>query len=680
MTQTPWFRGRFTTLGFEVGFGLMASLALIFLYALWQLPSIQVLEDVHLQVPLKIYSQEGALLAEYGDKRRIPLTIDQIPKPLIHALLATEDARFYEHQGVDTRGLLRAAYILLSTGHKEQGGSTITMQVARNFFLTREKTFTRKLNEILLALKIERELPKEKILELYLNKVYFGKRAYGVAAAAEVYFGKTVSELTLPEMALLAGLPQAPSAINPLNNLKGAIKRRNHVLSRMLHYELISPADYEAACAAPLEASYHARALDFSAPYAAEMVRQILVDRFGEDIYTSGYAIYTTLQAHTQEYANEAVKVTLEEYNKAHGAHSIPEVGGALVALDPATGAIRALVGGYDFETSKFNRATQALRQPGSNFKPFIYAAAFEQGYTPATLINDAPVVFDDPSLAEGLWRPQNDNKEFYGPTRLRLGLTLSRNLVSIRLLQEVGISKTIPVLERFGFSADRLPRELSLALGTLTTTPLEMATAYATFANGGYKIQPYLIDRIEDRQGKIIEEAHHPRVCTECDNPAPRILSAQDAYFITHILQDAIQNGTSRSARSLGRHDLAGKTGTTNNQNDAWYSGYNQHLVVTTWMGFDEPRSLNAYAAQTALPLWIRFMSKALKGVPDVPWPEPEGLVHLRIDPTTGLLAHPNQSNAIIEIFKAGQAPTRYTSGSSGGEGEGQVRDRDIF
>ena len=761
---------------YKISLFSLASIVLIVLYALWQLPSIETLESAELQVPLRIYSRDHQLLAEYGDIRRNPLRIDQVPKPLILALIATEDRRFFEHQGVDLRGLLRAGLVLISTGTKSQGGSTITMQVARNFFLTRHKTFTRKLNEILLALKIEQELSKENILELYLNKVYFGKRAYGVAAAAEVYFGKNVQDLTLSEMALIAGLPQAPSAINPINNMKAAIARRDHVLKSMLSEGFISESTYQKAIASPLTTHYQGRNIDFKAPYVAESVRKSMVDRFGESAFTAGYSVYTTIDSHYQQYANTAVQDALLEFDKAHGyrgpaahvrlnatpisetlksypsyerlqpalimkvtadeaiaqtstetvtipwshmewakkrvnnkreaenplelltpgdivyiQHSSrgtylgqpPEVGGALIAMDPRDGSVLAMVGGYDYQLTKFNRVTQALRQPGSVFKPFIYLSAFEQGFTPANVINDAPLVIEDPSLEEGFWRPRNDDRKFYGPTRLRVGLSTSKNLVTIRLLQLVGLDNFVALITRFGFSEKRLPRGLSLALGTLTTTPLEIATAYSTLANGGYRVTPYLIHHIEDYQGHIIEEIPHVTVCENCSpdsnpgiQPAERIVAAQDAYLVTHILQDAIQVGTGKLAKSLGRHDLAGKTGSTNSHHDAWFSGYNHRLVATTWLGFDEPRSLQAYASQLALPMWIRFMEKALNGMPESPVPEPSGLVRVKIDPNTGLLASPRQHNAIFELFKAGHLPSQEALP----EPSGSRHDADLF
>lgn len=706
------------------------------------LPSVDTLRDVQLQVPLKIYSADGKLIAEYGEKRRTPITLSQVPQQLIDAIIATEDRRFYKHPGVDIRGLVRAMKNLVTKGNKEQGGSTITMQVARNFFLTRAKTYTRKLNEILLALKIEQELTKDEILELYLNKIYFGKRAYGVAAAAEVYYGTTVENLTLAQMAMLAGLPQAPSAINPLNSPENAIKRRTHVLDRMLSYHLITKEQYNEAMQQPVTTTYHSRLIDLHAPYIAEMVRQHVVEMYGENAYDHGYQVTTTIDSKLQIAANNALSRALIEYDQRHGyrgpmkslaTHAnfsaelrdiprvntlvpavitevndqsviallkdntkatvnwsglswakanaqtaseilkvgdvvylnpqsnhqwvlaqIPEIEGALVAVDPLNGAVLSLVGGFDYEKSSFNRAAQAARQPGSSFKPFIYAAALENNFTAASIFNDAPIVQDDPSNDD--WRPQNHNKEFYGPTRLRTGLTLSRNLVSIRILQAVGLSKTVEFLNNLGIR--NLPRGLSLALGTNLMSPMELATAYSVFPNGGHKVESHFIDKIVDYQNNVIYTANPPTVGKEALVPAPSVMRAQTAYLTTSMLQDVILHGTGRSALQLGRHDLAGKTGTTNDQVDGWFAGYNRDLVVTTWVGFDEPKTLKEYAVSSALPMWNYFMGQALKTKANNLQAQPPGLVTVRIDPATGLLARPGQSDAIYEIFTEETAP----------------------
>ncbi len=775
-----------------VSTGTMAffCLLVVILYTNAQLPSVDVLEDIQLQVPLKIFTADGKLIGEYGEKRRTPILIEEVPEIMKLAILATEDRRFYQHSGIDVRGLARAAIHLVLSGTKEQGASTITMQVARNFFLTRKKTFSRKLHEILLARKIENELSKDKILELYLNKIYFGKRAYGVQAAAHVYYGTDIQNLGLDQIAMLAGLPQAPSSINPINNPDAALRRRAHVLKRMLHYGFISESEFEAANLKPLNAKYHGRVVDVEAPFVAEMARQQVYKMYGNKAYTQGFEAYTTVNSELQTLAHLSVQEGLLEYDKRHGyrgafAHwnlgdnlshaewakklsaiptggrlqpalvltiepefftallpsnqtikvsfqsmawakqqitslrlgpkpksidevvatgdvvfveanntewnfsQLPEAQSALVALHPKNGAILALVGGFDFALSNFNRATQSTRQPGSNFKPFVYAAALENGYTAASVINDAPIVYMDDNL-EGYWRPQNDSRRFYGPTRLRVGLTKSRNLVSIRLLQAVGIDKAIKILDKFGFAKNRLPRGLSLALGTAQFSPLEIATGYASFANGGYKVNAHVLDRIEDSQNHIIYKANSPIACPECnlleeaqldpspkvknkiDNmimlspadeapiPAAKAIDPQTAYIMTSILQDAIITGTGQRAKALHRADLAGKTGTTNNKLDAWYSGFNQSLVATVWVGFDEPRSLKEYGSEAALPIWMKFMGAALNGIPETKPEQPRGLVTIKIDPETGLLARAGQSNAIFEIFRKDTLPSR--------------------
>lgn len=732
---------------------LLSIMAILYLES--TLPSVEMLKDMRLQVPLRVFSNDGKLLAEFGEGRRTPITLNQVPPDLINAVLATEDRRFYEHPGVDFRGLLRAAVNLMSSASVKQGGSTITMQVARNFFLTRQKTFIRKLSEILLALKIEKELSKDEILELYLNKIYFGKRAYGVAAAAEVYYGTTVDKLTLDQVAMIAGLPQAPSSINPLHNPDAAYKRRKHVLERMLSYEFISQTQYDAAVDAPLPTRYHGRALEAEAPYVAEMVRQELYGRYGEAIYTLGYEVFTTVDSQQQNAANYALKRALLEYDQRHGYRKtkmrlklsrnktpeqeieawtaelqevpaygnlfpgvvmrveenklsvllqdgryvdipwaglswarpqlkgggmggaprraaeivaigdviyvqeteehtyrlaqIPEVAGTIVALEPDTGAILALVGGFDYNLSSFNRATQAERQPGSNFKPFLYAAALEQGFTLASVVNDAPVVYTDP-VTGVVWRPQNSSKKFYGPTRLRVSLSKSQNMVTVRLLQAIGVKTAIDFAERFGFNRAKLPQVMSLALGTAQLTPLEIATGYCVFANGGNRVTPHLIKTIKDYQGNLIYEATPP--------PPVHAINPQIAFLITSALQDAIQTGTGQRAKKLGRQDLAGKTGTTNDWKDAWYSGYNRDVVVTTWVGFDEPRTLKEYGAMAALPMWMYFMDVVLKDKPEHGPIPPSGIVSARIDPYTGLLAYEGQDNAIYEFFTEDNLP----------------------
>lgn len=752
-------------------FALLVLATIFYLYLASQLPNIESLKNVQLQVPLKIYTKDGLLIQEYGETKRIPVNYTDIPPLLVKAILSTEDQRFFEHPGVDILGLGRAAIRMVQTGTKSQGGSTITMQVARNFFLDRKKTFLRKFNEILLAIKIDRELSKEKILELYLNKIYLGNRAYGVGAAAKVYYGKPLNELTLPELAMIAGLPQAPSSQNPIANPIAAKKRRDHVLFRLFEEKHISENEYQKAINTPLSAKYHGATIEIEAPYVAEMIRQSLYDHFGADAYTKGYKVFTTINSTNQKIASQVVAKHILDYDKRHGyrgpianiggideasidtiyeileqypnvsnlqpavilnvdeteatattkhgevfvihwdsmkwakkalaegkvdksptkakqilkigdivyvAHNknkwtlsqLPQLEAALVALNPQDGSIEALIGGFNFVRSKFNRATQASRQPGSSFKPFVYAAALNKGYSLATLINDAPIVIDDPSQAN-LWRPHNHNLKFNGPTRLKEALIHSSNLVSIRILDDIGIDYAIDYLTNFGFLKKNLPHALSLALGSLTVSPLDLAQAYAVFANGGYKIEPYLIDHITDDQGTVLLQSK-PSVVFDSDSSeyefefdedmeAPRVISKDIVFLINTTLQDVIKKGTARSANVLNRKDIAGKTGTSNDQVDAWFAGYNNSLVVTTWVGFDNPQPLYEYATTLALPIWTDFMKIALKDIPDVINEPPDNIVSVKINPKTGLLTDPNQANSVLEYFRKEEIPISH-------------------
>jgi penicillin-binding protein 1A len=735
-------------------------------YIEFELPNIEALNTVQLQVPLQIYSRDGKLIAAYGEKRRVPIPYDQIPKPLIDAVLATEDQRYFQHPGIDIPGLMRATLLLIATGRKEQGGSTITMQVARSFYLTRHKTFGRKLREILLALKIDHKLSKQKILELYLNKIFLGNRAYGVGAAAEIYYGKPLNQLSLDEYAMLAGLPKAPSALNPLANPDAALKRRNHVLARMYELHYINEKAYKTAIAAPLNAHYHDLYIQLKAPYAAELVRQQLEQMYGDAVYTDGFNVYTTIDSHLQKAANEAVHDNLLAYDQRHGyrgpeknfgvpdlttmeewekkLNTIPIVNGlepgavidmsrqsitvlrrngsmitvpwqglswarkqinadylgrqpnkasdilklgdiiritqtpqgwklaqipkaesGLIALNPQNGEIVALVGGFDFQNSNFNRITEAQRQPGSSFKPFIYSAALNKGYTLATIVNDAPIVVTNPDGT--LWRPQNVDRQFFGPTRVHDALMYSRNLVSIRLLNLTGVSYTVKYLQNFGFAPSQLPPVLSLALGTASVTPLQMAAAYSVFANGGFRIVPYAIDTIHDSKGQVIYQAKPLIACSDmqCTDPvaaltgkasetthAPRAISAQNAFLMTSALRDVVQHGTAAAAKALGRNDLAGKTGTSQNQVDAWFAGFNSDLVAIAWTGFDQPQSLHEFGAQASLPTWMQFMQVALKGRPERTLAQPPGIVSVRINAETGQRTSSNDRNAIFEYF----------------------------
>lgn len=762
---------------------LLLGLSGAFLYLSPSLPSIDALRNVQLQIPLRVYSADGKLIAEFGEMRRSPLRFNEIPPDFIHALLSAEDDNFANHYGVDVKSLVRAVSQLVKTGHIQTGGSTITMQVAKNYFLTSERSFSRKFTEILLALQIERQLTKDEILELYVNKIYLGNRAYGIEAAAQVYYGKSIKDLTVAQMAMIAGLPKAPSRYNPVANPERSLERRNWILERMFKLGYIDQAAYQAGIAEPLEAYHHVAIPELNAPYIAEMARAEMVGRYGGDAYTDGYQVYTTIDSRLQTDAFEAVRDGLTDYDRRHGyrgpeaqwpnrsraewtaliqkqrivggqdpaivtqveksgilvltregkeeavswdsmkwarpylsANSlgprpngpadvvkvgdlirvqrqddgslkfsqIPKAQSALVSLDPQDGAIRALIGGFSFEQSNYNRATQARRQPGSSFKPFIYSAALEKGFTAASLVNDAPIVFMDENPDEA-WRPKNDNNTFLGPIRLREALYRSRNLVSIRVLQAIGIDYALDYVSRFGFERDQLPRNLSLALGTPGLTPLEVATGWSVFANEGYKVTPYVVDHVTDRDGKVVYRTAAPRVPQQVQakaapgvevtpaadtaaadpaNPAPvfapQVIDPRNAFIMNSMLQDVIKRGTGRKALELGRNDLAGKTGTTNESKDTWFSGYNGDYVTTVWAGFDQPETLGRqeFGGTVALPIWMSYMGAALKDKPPHQLKEPEGIVSIRVDPTTGRAAPPGTPNAYFELFKSEDTP----------------------
>ncbi len=790
-------------------FGAFWLLAGVYLYLAPDLPDVETLRDVRLQTPMRVYTRDGELIGQFGEQKRSPIAFEEIPEQFVQALLAAEDDSFFRHHGIDFMALGRAVSELVLTGEKGSGGSTLTMQVARNYFLTLDQTFMRKFNEILLAIEIERALSKREIFELYVNRMFLGHRAYGFDAAAQVYYGKSLAELELPQFALLAGVPKAPSTRNPLTNPTIARERRDWILGRMQQLGYITPAEYRSAAASPVIATHHGARLTFDAPYAAEMVRQEMLQRYGLAAYNDGYSVYTTIDSRLQGVAQNAVNNGLALYDRRHGyrgperkldfsdedreaqwlatlentptiagqipavvtelletsvlllladgssvelgwdqglkqarpyrnenlrgpapklpgdvlqvgdlvrvrydAEGIPQLGqipaaqAALVSMNPDNGALLSVVGGTGFALSKFNRATQAKRQPGSNFKPFVYSAALESGLTAATIINDAPVVFEDQSL-EDLWRPENDAGKFYGPTRMRWALTKSRNLVSIRILQRIGVAAMLDYVARFGFDADEFPHDLSLALGSHAMTPMEIASAYAVLANGGFKVEPYLIERIDNLAGEEVFQARPPTACRSCaedmepaleegelsieeilasdENPhAPRIMDPRVNFIIDSILKDVITRGTGTKALVLKRNDLAGKTGTTNGPMDAWFSGYSPDVITTAWVGFDEytPLGKREFGGTAALPIWIDFMREALDGLPERKRPLPPGLARVRIDPTSGLLAVPGQKDAIFEYFREEHVPQEQAAQEGPGSGNKGTEDliRDIF
>ena len=759
------------------------------------LPDVASLREVQLQVPLRIYSRDGKLIQSIGEQRRIPVLYEQLPKKLVQAFLATEDDRFFRHHGVDWQGILRAAVANLKAGGIRQGASTITMQVSRDMFLTPRRDMKRKMSEIYISLLMEAEFTKEQIFSLYVNKIFLGQRAYGVGAAAEVYFGKSLDQLSLAEMATLAGIPTAPSTVNPVASAEAAKVRRAHVLGRMLELNYITQAEYTAAKNSPMESRLHSASIEVDAPYLAEMVRNDMQAKYGDAVYTAGYKVFTTLDSRLQASGTIALRTGLLEYDRRHGFRGatakvdlsklvtpaqfdaqleefpvigglkpaivekvdgktakiyvkdlgpvtlpwdklswarrelpdeqvdvqpteasgilargdviytigrtpeslifvqVPEAQSGLVSVDPRDGAIVTLVGGFDFFQSKFNRVTQARRQPGSGFKPFIYAAAFDKGYTPASVVVDAPVVLDEEGK-EQAWRPKEMENKFAGPIRLRDALAFSKNLVSVRLMREIGGDYAWKYVTRFGFDKSQLPDDLTLALGTASLSPLQVAIGYAAFANGGFKVSPYYIDRIEDATGKVLQQADPAIACPECGragdaptprsasataarsgldsaqhdgktvispkNLAPQIISPQIAYLLADMMKDVIKRGTGTRARSLNRDDIAGKTGTSNDAHDTWFNGFNGDLVTTVWVGFDSDRSLGEreQGGRTAIPAWVYFMHDALQGSALHGVPVPDGIVSVRISPLTGLLASSDNPNGIMEKFIEGHLP----------------------
>ncbi|HCK77128.1 MAG TPA: peptidase [Gammaproteobacteria bacterium] len=760
---------------FWLSAAVVASILVAFtvvITVIWpDLPPTAEVQDIRLKEPLRIYSIDGRLMGEFGDERRITVQIEDTPENLIKAILAAEDDRFFSHHGVDPLGIVRALITNLKFRENRQGASTITMQVARNYFLSREKTYTRKLKEALLAFRLERELSKSQILELYVNKIFLGHRSFGFQAAAAFYYSKPLNELALAELAMLAGLPKAPSSINPVSNPIRALERRNYVLRRMHGLKLIDDTSFQAATAMPLTAARHRQEIEVHAPYVTEMVREHMFSRYGLAAYESGYRVYTTIDSRYQNAARGAVTSGLLSYGERHGYQGpagyidltkitsttkrveelaqyrvigglrpamvlrpagdvlevltadgqtvsmgyqgwrwtsrspsqilhpgdviylwsnpkgefrlaqVPRVQGALVSLNPSDGSVLALIGGFDFGQSNFNRATQALRQPGSNIKPFIYSAALSNGFTAASLVSGAPIVIEDD--IGGDWRPENYSRKVFGPTRLREALSMSLNLVSVRLVRALGVDAVRDYLEKFGFDRTRLPRGLSLALGSATVTPMEIARAYGVFANGGYLVEPFFITRVEDPSGRIVEYANRQMSCPGCGTilfessgasqslPDPRfsrqVVSPQNAFILDSMMREVIRSGTGRAAASLDRDDLAGKTGTTNNYFDAWFTGYSSDVVATVWVGFDRPKDLGQgeSGARAALPIWVDFMRIVLSGKAHARPRSPEKIIRIHVNRQSGLPTDADDPDGYPEYFVAGTEPTTSHSDS---------------
>jgi len=725
MTSRWWFYSALAALAVAVLPFLLISLAAILTYP--ALPSLEILTDYRPNIPLRVYSAEGVLIGEFGKERRALVKINEVPDLMKKAILAAEDERFYEHGGVDYIGVLRAALSNFTSGGVKQGASTITMQVARNFFLTKERTLSRKFNEMMLAFKIEHNLSKDEILELYINQIFLGQRAYGFTAAAQIYFGKPMSQLNVSEMAMLAGLPKAPSIFNPVVNPKRAKLRQMYVLRRMHELSFIDTATLEAAQLAPIIVKRSKQEFAVRSDYLAEMVRQVMYERYQEDAYTQGLSVYTTIRQQDQKAAYESLRKGVIAYDRRHGYRGpegyinlhnnisdefleealqevadnddilpavvlsvspksvtayvkggqaatitgeglrfaqqtlgeklsanqririgslirvqldaknqwqiaqLPQVESAFVSANPRDGAIYSLVGGFDFNRNQFNHVTQAWRQPGSSFKPFIYSAALEKGFTPASLINDAPLVIDAIETGNVPWYPKNYDDKFDGPMRMRTGMIKSKNLVSIRILQAIGPVYARDYIARFGFDKEKHGAYLTMALGAGSVTTMQMLTAYSVFANGGYKITPYFIQRIEDAQGKIIEQAEPVKAGYD----AERVIDVRNAYTMVNMMQDVVRHGTAIRAMQLGRSDLAGKTGTTNDSLDAWFAGFHPTVVGISWIGFDNPRSLGdkETGGGAALPMWMGYMEKILPGVPEAVYSVPENMIAARIN-----------------------------------------------
>lgn len=790
-------------------------LGVILIYALYKhyepdLPSVEAIKEYRLQVPLRVYTEDGKLISVFGTKKRIPVSIDDIPLQVKQAYIAAEDASFYSHPGFDIKGIMRAVWQIVTTGKKQGGGSTITQQLTRNVFLTLDQTWTRKIKELFLAVKLERTISKDEILELYLNKIALGHRSYGVAAAAEVYYGKTLDELTLAQAAMLAAPPKAPSRINPVTSPERALQRRNYVLGRMLDLGFITQQQHDEAVVEKDEAYVHEPVVEVNAPWVAEMVRTQMIEQYGDDAYTDGYNVVTTIHSEKQLAAEAALQRGLHAYDRRHGYRGpieqydlqqlvnaervaagqagevqdlesitealngfpkpaglqaalvlevdaehavarlgdgqdvvlsfetsawavpyvdnyrvgdkpkdlteilkmgdvvmvkrgetgefelsqIPSVQGALVSMHPDDGSIYALVGGFDYYLSKFNRATQAKRQPGSGFKPIVYSGALEHGLHASTIINDAPIVFEDDQL-ERTWRPENYSEKFFGPTRLREGIVSSRNLVSIRVLRQMGIRNGRNHILKFGFNPDDVPADLSIALGSPNVPIIDMSRAFSVFANGGYLVQPHLIKSVTNQAGETVYRYQGVQVCDGCQvavdvadetgddevdlsmepmdwttpidpltplpvNPAPRVIPAENQFIIESFMKDVIIRGTGTKAQSLERRDLAGKTGTTNDQMDAWFNGYQRNHVTNVWVGFDTPQPMGRgeVGGRVALPIWIDYMQVALAGEPEYNRPVPPGVIAAKVNRETGKLLQPGEVGGLLEYFKVGQLP----------------------
>ena len=716
----------FLLAGVGVMGGAIAGFVLLLAYP--NLPSIEALTDYQPKIPLRIYTADGVLIGEFGEERRSLVRIDDVPPLMKNAILAAEDERFYQHTGVDYVGVLRAAYSNLLTGGRRQGASTITMQVARNVFLSSEKTLTRKVYEALLAFKIEASLSKEQIFEIYINQIYLGQRAYGFASAAQTYFGRPLAQLSAAEAAMLAGLPKAPSSFNPVVNPKRAKQRQLYVLRRMREIGYLTEDQYAEAQKAPLAIKREIDDYTVHGEYVAEMVRQMLHERYPQEVYSRGFRVYTTIRKHDQEAAYAALRRGLLDYDRRHGYRGpegyadlrgavegeeaydealadhpdnddilaalvlqatprevrawrrggetvaiggdglkfaarmledtaapnkrirrgaiiriakdekgrwqvvqVPEAEAAFISVNPQDGAVRSLVGGFDFSRNKFNHVTQAWRQPGSGFKPFIYSAALEKGFTPATIINDAPVVVDASLTGGQVWEPKNYDGKYEGPMRMRTALVKSKNMASIRILQAIGPQYAQEYITRFGFDADKHPPYLTMALGAGSVTPWQMARAYGVFATGGYRIEPYIVARIVDDRGNTLAQAQPALAGTE----SLRVIDARNAFLMHSMMHDVVSHGTAVRAMSLGRQDLAGKTGTTNDYVDAWFNGYQPELVAIAWVGFDQPRKLgsNETGSLTALPIWMGYMGKVLRNIPESFVAMPEGVTIARVN-----------------------------------------------